>query len=261
MTTGEAADFYADDKSPSEPIKGQIMSDHTPILTETTAPERPAGSLTEAARSGRQDFPGRVNSSNMIIGVGAVCAVLGTVSLVTQQVWSIFAGEVIEIHTPILGRILYAAEITLFVVAVVGLYLHQRKAFNTFGQIATLVALWGTLLWSGSATSETFMTVANGGKPIDHVPPSLLTWVIVVFGLYVLGLFLFGIATWRAGVLPRLPAALVVIGIPLGLTLERFIPGILIVYGVGIAWLGIATLLQLRPGQSAGNPPFAAVSA
>jgi hypothetical protein len=105
------------------------------------------------------------------------------------------------------------------------------------------------------------MTVANGGKPIDHVPPSLLTLVIVVFGLYVLGLFLFGIATWRAGVLPRLPAALVVIGIPLGLTLERFIPGILIVYGVGIAWLGIATLLQLRSGQSAGARPSAPVSA
>jgi hypothetical protein len=242
-------------------MKDQIMSDHTPILTDTIAPEQLADSLTETTRGSREDPRASVNSSNMIIGVGAVCAVLGMLSLVTQQVWSIVAGEVIELHTPILGRILYAAQITLFVVAVVGLYLHQRKAFNTFGQIATLVALWGTLLWSGSATSETFMTVANGGKPIDHVPPSLLTWVIVVFGLYVLGLFLFGIATWRAGVLPRLPAALVVIGIPLGLTLERFIPGILIVYGVGIAWLGITVLLQLRSGQSAADLPSAPVRA
>ena len=86
--------------------------------------------------------------------IGAVCAILGMVSLVTQQIWSIVAGEVIEFHHSILGRILYAAQITLFVIAVVGLYLHQRKAFNTFGQIATLVALWGTLLWSGSATSK-----------------------------------------------------------------------------------------------------------
>ena len=223
------------------------MSDHALILTKTTGsrpPGQPAGSLTEAARGGREDPPGRGNRSNMLIVVGAVCAVLGMVSLVIQQVWTIVAGEVIEFHTPILGRILYAAQITLFVVAVVGLYLHQRKAFNTFGQIATLVALWGTLLWSGSATSEAFMTVANGGKPIDHVPPSLL----VAFSLYVLGLFLFGIATWRAGVLPRVPALLVVFGIPLGLTLEWFVPGILIVYGVGIAWLGITTLLQLRSG-------------
>jgi hypothetical protein len=240
------------------------MSDHAPILTETTGsrpPEQPADSLTEAARGGREDPQGRVDRSSVIIGVGAVCAILGMVSLVIQQIWGIVAGEVIEFHAPILGRILYAAQITLFVVAVVGLYLHQRKAFNAFGQIATLVALWGTLLWSGSATSEAFMTVANGSKPIDHVPPSLLAWVFVAFGLYVLGLFLFGIATWRAGVLPRVPAALVVFGIPLGLTLDRFVPGILIVYGVGIAWLGITTLLQLRSGQSAEDAPSAPVSA
>ena len=237
------------------------MSDHAPILTETTgsrSPQQPADSPTEAARGGREDPQGRVDRSSVISGVGAVCAVLGMVSLVTQQIWSIVAGEVIEIHAPILGRILYAAQITFFVIAVVGLYMHQRKAFNTFGQIATLVAMWGTLLWSGSATSEAFMVVANGGKPIDHIPPPLLAWVFVAFGLYALGLFLFGITTWRAGVLPRVPAALVVFGIPLGLILDRFLPGILIVYGVGIAWLGIATLLQLRsrvPWQPTGLLP------
>jgi hypothetical protein len=238
------------------------MSDHTPILTETTGSrpaEQPPNSLTEAARGSREDPQGRVNRSSVIISIGAVSAVLGTLSLVIQQAWSIVAGEVIEFHSPLLGRILYAAQITLFVVAVVGLYLHQRKAFNTFGQIATLVALWGTLLWSGSATSEAFMTVANDGKPIDQVPPSLLAWVFVAFGLYAIGLFLFGIATWRAGVLPRVPAGLVVFGIPLGLTLERFLPGILIVYGLGIAWLGITTLLQLRSGQPAEDPASAPV--
>jgi hypothetical protein len=103
------------------------------------------------------------------------------------------------------------------------------------------------------------MTVANDGKPIDQVPPSLLAWVFVAFGLYTIGLFLFGIATWRAGVLPRVPAGLVVFGIPLGLTLERFLPGILIVYGLGIAWLGITTLLQLRSGQPAEDPASAPV--
>jgi hypothetical protein len=36
VTTGEAADFYADDKSPPDLKKGQIMSDHAPILIETT---------------------------------------------------------------------------------------------------------------------------------------------------------------------------------------------------------------------------------
>jgi hypothetical protein len=54
----------------------------------------------------------------------------------------------------------------------------------------------------------------------------------------------------------RKPTA--VFGIPLGLILDRFLPGILMVYGVGIAWLGIATLLQLRsvvPSQPTGLLP------
>src|SRR4029453_14371509 len=85
-------------------IKGAVMSDHAPILTETTGsrpPEQPADSLTEAARGSREDPQGKVDRSSVIIGVGAVCAILGVLSLVTQQVWSIFAGEVIEFHSPI----------------------------------------------------------------------------------------------------------------------------------------------------------------
>lgn len=160
------------------------MSDCAPILAGTTgsrSPQQPVDSLTEAARGGREDPPGRINRSSVLIGVGAVCAVLGMVSLVIQQIWSIVAGEVIEIDTPILGRILYAAQITLFVVAVVGLYL-QRKAFNTFGQIATLVALWGTLLWSvGSITcwaSDPCSPLSANGPEWSQIPCPLTSSLI-----------------------------------------------------------------------------------
>jgi hypothetical protein len=94
-------------------------------------------------------------------GLGAV---LGTVSLVTQQIWGIIAGQPIETDTPILGRTLYAGQIALFVVAVLGLYLHQRKAFGTFGQIATLAALFCTLLWSGSTASEALAAVDQAAR-------------------------------------------------------------------------------------------------
>jgi len=52
--------------------------------------------------------------SGFIIGVGAVRAILGALSMATQRIWSIAAGLVIEIDTPILGTTLYAAEIALF---------------------------------------------------------------------------------------------------------------------------------------------------
>jgi hypothetical protein len=237
----------------------QAMRKHASTPSETKwspSGERLADSVREAARTSGEDPRPTVNRSGVIIGVGAVCAVLGAVSLATQQIWSILAGEVIEIDTPILGTALYAAQIALFVVAVVGLYLHQRKAFNTFGEIATLIALLGTLLWSGSAASQALDVVAGGGKPApDNIPTPLLVWIFIAFGLYAVGLILFGIATWRAGVLPPVSAALVVFGIPLGLVLDGFVPGILMVYGAGIAWLGVATLVQLRSGQPAGAEP------
>jgi len=227
--------------------------------TRSPSGEQPVNWQPDTPVDHAEDRPDRVNGSSIIIiRVGALCAVLGAVSLVTQQIWSIVAGEVIEIDTPILGRILYAAQIALFVFAVVGLYLHQRKAFNTFGQIATLTALSGTLLWSGSTTWEALDVLRNGGKLVeDDMTAPVLVWILIAFGLYALGLFLFGVATWRAGVLPRIPAALVVFGILLGLLLDGLLPGILIVYGAGLAWLGIATLVQLRSRQPAGahRPP------
>ena len=67
------------------------MSDHTPTSIETTgfrSPQQPADSPPQAA-SGGSDPLGRVNTSSMIIGVGAACAVLGILSLVTWQIWSI----------------------------------------------------------------------------------------------------------------------------------------------------------------------------
>jgi hypothetical protein len=219
--------------------------------TRSPAAEQPANSKPEPASDDHQDPQTGVNRSGVIIGVGALCAVLGAVSLATQQIWSIVAGEVIENDTPILGRTLYAAEITLFVVAIVGLYLHQRKAFTTFGQIATLVALFGTLLWSGSAASEAFAVMESGKSAGDSISSARLASILIAFGLYALGLVLFGIATWRAGVLPRGAAALVMFGVPLGLALDGPVPGILMVYGAGIAWLGVATLVQLRSEQPA----------
>ena len=225
--------------------------------TPTQTNSRPAGTphatpTATAASTSPADLGTTMDRSGIIVAAGAVCAVLGAVSLVTQQIWGIVAGQPIETDTPIFGRILYAGQIALFVVAVVGLYLHQRKAFGTFGQIATLVALCGTLLWSGSTASEALATVDRGGTATaDNISTPLLVWIFVAFGLYALGLLLFGIATWRAGVLPRVPAALVVLGIPAGLLGESAVPGILTVYGTGIAWRGLATLVQLRSREPA----------
>jgi hypothetical protein len=220
----------------------------TPAGIDSSAGEQPVKRMPETAGDIRGNPRMRGHRSGVVIGVGAACAILGALSLATQQIWSSVAGTVIEVDTPILGTTLYAAEIALFAVAVVGLYLYQRHAFSRFGKVAARVAVVGAVLWSVSAAWQAAEVIKGGGKPAgDYTSASLLVWVLVPFGLYALGLILFGIATWRAGVLPRVPAALVVFGIPLGLAVDGLA---LMVYGTGLAWLGIATLAQLRSRRS-----------
>jgi hypothetical protein len=63
------------------------MRNHTPTSTETTgfrSPEQPADSPPQAAGGG-SDLLGRVTTSSVIIGVGAISAVLGTLSLVPSR--------------------------------------------------------------------------------------------------------------------------------------------------------------------------------
>jgi hypothetical protein len=213
------------------------MSNHPLTRAEMSSPvgEQLVNQMPEMAGDIQENSRTKVDRSGVIIGAGAVCAVLGALSLVTQQIWSTVAGTVIEVDTPILGTTLYAAQIALFAVAVVGLYLYQRHAFSRFGRVAARVAVAGTLLWSSNTAFQAVEVMKGGGKPLeDHMSTPLLMWVVVGSGLYVLGLILFGIATWRAGVLPRIPAALVVFGIPLALALDGLA---LMVYGTGIAWL------------------------
>jgi hypothetical protein len=189
--------------------------------------------------------------SSLIVRAGALCAVAGAVSLTAQQVWDLVSGQAIEIDLPLIGSALYASQIMLFAVAVVGLYLHQRTAFATFGQVATLVAIAGTLLWSCSAANQALDVLNTGQPPGDEISTGMLAWFFVAFGSYVVGLILFAVATYRAKVLPRGAAVLVVLGIPLGLALDGVLPGALVIYGAGIAWWGLATLAQLRAARLA----------
>ena len=74
--------------------------------------------------------------------------------------------------------------------------------------------------------------------------------------LYLLGGVLFGIATFRAGVLPRWPAALLAVGTvaPLALSIlpHEFIRLAAVPVGVALAWLGFALWSERR--QEAPEP-------
>lgn len=194
--------------------------------------------------------------SSLLVRVGAVSAALAGVLIIGQEAGGLAVGRITE------GRAesaVHTGQLLLLVFGIVGLYLAQQRAGGVFGQVATLVALLGTVTLFGAALTEVTILpeLTESGSPLAIEPPPVLGMAMgVSFVLYVLGLLLFGIATWRAGVLPWRAGALLVVGIVLGVALNGVVPGVLAVYGAALVWLGVAALQ--RSGQPAARPVEAA---
>ncbi|NEM08650.1 hypothetical protein [Geodermatophilus normandii] len=197
--------------------------------------------------------------STLLIKVGGAAAAASGVLVVVQEVWSLAVGGLTE------GRAesaVHTTQVLLLVPGVVGLYLAQQHAMRRFGQVATLVALLGSTVMSGAALTEVTLLpeLTAAGSPLadDHGTVTGVIWLVAV-ATWIGGLLLFGTATWRAGVLPRPAAALVVTGLLLGLALQGFVPGILTVYAGGLVWLGISAARRPAPAPTV-SPASALVS-
>jgi hypothetical protein len=183
--------------------------------------------------------------SKVIVRFGGVATVAAGVLIVGQEVWGVLVGGIAE---GMAESAVHTTWVLLLVFGLVGLHLHQQHAVGAFGQVATLVALFGTVtLFAASLTEVTVLPALPADSPlVDEPPPALLVVFLGSFVAYVVGLLLFGIATWRAGVLPWRAAALLVLGVALALALKAVVPGVLAVLGVALVWLGAATLAQAR---------------
>jgi hypothetical protein len=181
--------------------------------------------------------------SKVIVKVGGVAAALAGVLIVGEEIWGLAVGGVGEGQAE---SAVHSTWVLLLVFGLFGLHLHQQHAAGRFGQIASLVALFGTVtLFALALTEVTILPSLPADSPlVDRPPPAMLVMFFVSFGAYVVGLLLFGIATWRAGVLPRWAAALLVVGMLFALVAKPFIPGATVVFGVAWIWLGVATVRQ-----------------
>jgi len=191
--------------------------------------------------------------SKLIVKVGGVAATLAGILIIGQEVWDVAVGGISE---GMAESAVHATWVLLLVFGLFGLHLHQQHAVGMFGQIATLVALFGTVTLFAEALIEVTMLpfLPENSPLIDEPPPVMLAVFFVSFVAYVLGLLLFGIATWRAGVLPRRAAALLVIGIVLALALKPVVPGVLAIMGVALVWLGVAAVAQTKALPSEAEP-------
>jgi hypothetical protein len=192
-----------------------------------------------------------VAMSQVIVKVGGVAAALAGVLIIEEEI----RGFVVGISEGIGESAVHSTWVLLLVFGLLGMYLHQQRAAGVFGQIATLVALFGTVTLFGAALTEVTVLPALPKGLIDKPPSALLVVFIGSFVAYVVGLVLFGIATWRARVLPRRAAALLVIGIVLALTVKSSVPGVMVVFGLAWVWLGAATVIQARTVATDAEQP------
>lgn len=131
----------------------------------------------------------------------------------------------------------------LLLFALVGLYARQSEAAGVLGLVSFLGAFFGTALALGANWSNAFFapTVAIQAPGLFEAGLTgtgrLGVAYIASYALYVLGWLLFGVATLRTQLYPRIAAILLTSG---ALLILIPVPGPPIVFAVGVAWLGFA---------------------
>lgn len=133
--------------------------------------------------------------------------------------------------------------------AVTGVYLIQRRESGTLGAVGYAVNLLGLALVITRASAASFVFRR---LPADTLQPLMRGGVGPLFhaaGLVLLiGVLLLGLATLRAGVLPRGAAVLYMVGIAgfvlgtfaLGRPVLTVVGGGAVLAGIGMAWFGYA---------------------
>ena len=150
-----------------------------------------------------------------------------------------------------------------------GLYARQAKETGWLGLAGFLLfSVWMTLV-SGFSFVEAFILPALAtaspafvesflgmfsGAP-GQIDLGILPTLWQISGpMYILGPTLFGIATFRAGILPRWAGALLALNIlfvPLGAVIPAaYQPMIMIPVGLAVAWLGYALVTERRGNVS-----------
>lgn len=150
------------------------------------------------------------------------------------------------------AHILLLGSLMLGTAGLFGLYLRQSRDVGAVGFLGFLLIFIAMTLFLGIVYFEAFFNpilVSEAPAFVEKLfsprPPGLLAVLLPLNGLaFSLGWLLFGVATARANVLPRLAAIVATAGaIPFGF--EPALPPALgniaaIVFGVGILWLGYA---------------------
>jgi hypothetical protein len=207
----------------------------------------------------------KTTASNLIRWAGLSAVVAGIIFAIVglihppQILSSLTAGTWIIVHSLTIAMSFFG------VLGIAGIYARQAEEAGWLGLVGfVLLSLWFVLvtgftffeafilplLASDSPKfAESFLGIFTGSAGETNVGALATLWSLLGV-VYILGGVLFGIATFRAGVLPRWAAGLLGLGavsspafalVPLALAPLAAVP-----VGLGLAWLGYAVWTERR---------------
>jgi hypothetical protein len=191
-----------------------------------------------------------MSSSNLIRWSGLAALVGGVLIVISDVLNAVFfpsepGTEVMLSSTWFIVQILGLVALAFITLGLVGMYTRQTQRAGILGLIAFVMTFSGMLMVFGLLWGEPFLgpLVAEQAPGLLSTEPSgaLAVGNILSVVLFALGWFLFGLASLRAGVLPRGAAILMIIGALLSFVLTSLdLPLWSVILGAAVTWMGYA---------------------
>ena len=199
-----------------------------------------------------------MNSSNTI-RFGGLAYLIAGLSLILLSVFDLAVTDTAVPARAAVHTIAYIG-LALGILGLVAIYSVQADKIARLGLIGFTLALVGNSMTAGAAFLNAYivpiapdLTAATG--PLFTGPAGIV--ILLSAGLVTAGFVMFGIATMRAGVLPRWAALLVTASAWFGLA-AAFAPVAFhvggVVFGLGNAWLGYAVWSRQGKMDRQGTP-------
>ena len=179
-------------------------------------------------------------SSSELIRWSGLAAVAGGVSLgIAELVALSFFGfdfsQTATTGTYAVYSVLIMITGVLLPLGLVGLYVRQSEAAGPLGLGGFVVAFIGTVLVAGFFWSSAFVAPILAVEAPQLLAVRSLPGFFRSFIVFGLGWLLFGVATLRAGIYPRAPAVLLIVG---SVLIVIRLPLTSIVLDAAVAWMG-----------------------
>ncbi len=180
-----------------------------------------------------------MTTSNLVRWSGLAAIASGVSLVVAEFVTLSFFGYDFSTTATTGAYVLYSLLImitgVLLPLGLVGLYARQSEASGPLGLVGFVMAFAGTVLVAGFFWASAFIAPVLAIEAPELLAVRSLPGFFRSFIVFGLGWLLFGVATLRAGVYPRVAAVLLIGGAVL--TVIR-LPLTSVVLGAAVAWMG-----------------------